>query len=164
MVIVGYDEVGQLIDLMLERANVPHVAVERDIAVVQRVSVLGARSTSATYHPSTQEAAGLGRAAAVFVSSREMEAAQGTPPAPCISFTSQLDVYVRVRTLADQDELIAKGIKHAGTGYIESTLVRGRMLLKDLGVTEEDVSELLSTLRDDDYALIRAAYSEAEGT
>ncbi|MGB5682069.1 MAG: hypothetical protein WBM47_09495 [Polyangiales bacterium] len=69
-----------------------------------------------------------------------------------------------MRTLADQDELIAKGIKHAGTGYIESTLARGGTLLKDLGVTEEDVSELLSTLRDDDYALIRAAYSEAEGT
>jgi hypothetical protein len=38
------------------------------------------------------------------------------------------------------------------------------MLLKDLGVPEEDVSTLVSTLRDGDYALIRAAYAEAEGT
>ncbi|MGB5221931.1 MAG: cation:proton antiporter [Polyangiales bacterium] len=164
VVIVGYDEVGQLIDLMLERANVPHVAVERDIAVVQQAKRVGRQVYFGDmYDPSTQEAAGLGRAAAVFVSSRETEAAKGLA-GTLHQLYSQLDVYVRVRTLADQDELIAKGIKHAGTGYIESTLVRGGMLLKDLGVTEEDVSELLSTLRDDDYALIRAAYSEAEGT
>lgn len=34
------------------------------------------------------------------------------------------------------------------------------MLLKDLGVSEQDVSELVSTLRNDDYALIRAAYAK----
>jgi hypothetical protein len=30
-----------------------------------------------------------------------------------------LDVYLRARALGDQDELVAKGIKHAATGYIE---------------------------------------------
>ena len=41
---------------------------------------------------------------------------------------------------------------------IESTLTRGRMLLQDLGVSEQDVSKLVSRLRDDDYALVRAGY------
>ena len=50
--------------------------------------------------------------------------------------------------------------KHAGTSYIESTLARGGILLKDLGISDHDVSELVSTLRDDDYALIRAAYGK----
>jgi glutathione-regulated potassium-efflux system protein KefB len=68
-----------------------------------------------------------------------------------------LNVYVRVRTLEDQDALVAKGIKHAGTGYIESTLVRGGMLLKDLGVSEEAVGELVNKLHQNDYALIRAS-------
>lgn len=72
---------------------------------------------------------------------------------------ADLTLYVRVRTLADQNELVAKGVKHAGTGYIESTLARGGMLLTDLGASEQDVSELVSVLRDDDYALIRAAYA-----
>jgi hypothetical protein len=67
-----------------------------------------------------------------------------------------------VRTLRDQDELVAKGIKYAGTGYIESTLVRGSMLLKGLGVSEENVSELVKQLQHDDYALIRAGYAEVE--
>jgi len=74
-----------------------------------------------------------------------------------------LDVYVRVRTLGDQDELVAKGIKHAGTGYIESTLTLGGGLLKDLGVAETDVSELVGALREDGYAPIRAAYAQFEG-
>jgi len=164
VVIIGYDEVGQLIDLMLERANVPHVAVERDIAVVQQAKRIGRQVYFGDmYDRATQEAAGLGRAAAVFVGSRETEAAKALA-VTLHRLYPQLDVYVRVRTLADQDELIAKGIKHARTGYIESTLARGGMLLKDLGVPEEDVSTLVSTLRDGDYALIRAAYAEAEGT
>jgi len=164
VVIIGYDEVGHLIDLMLERANVPHVAVERDIAVVQQAKRIGRQVYFGDmYDRATQEAAGLGRAAAVFVGSRETEAAKALA-VTLHRLYPQLDVYVRVRTLADQDELIAKGIKHARTGYIESTLARGGMLLKDLGVPEEDVSTLVSTLRDGDYALIRAAYAEAEGT
>ena len=74
----------------------------------------------------------------------------------------QLNVHVRVRTLADQAALVAKGVKHAGTGYIESTLTRGGMLLKDLGLSEQDVIDLVATLRNDDYALIRATYAETE--
>ena len=69
---------------------------------------------------------------------------------------SSLDVYVRVRSLEDQDELVAKGIKHAGTAYIESTLLRGSMLLKDLGVAEDDVGEIVQAFQSDDHALIRA--------
>jgi glutathione-regulated potassium-efflux system protein KefB len=162
VIIVGYDEVGQLMDLMLERANIPHVAVERDIAVVQVAKRAGREVYFGDlYSPSTQEAAGLGKAAAVFVTSHDSEAANALA-LTLHRLYPQLDVYVRVRTIADQDALVAKGIKHAGTGYIESTLARGGMLLKDLGVSEADVSELLSTLRRDDYALIRAAYTEGE--
>ena len=164
VVIVGYDEVGQLMDLMLERANVPHVAVERDIAVVRRAK-RGGRNVffGDMYSPTAQEAAGLGKAAAVFVTSRDSEAAKALA-LTLHRLYPQLDVHVRVRTLADQAALVAKGIKHVGTGYIESTLTRGGILLKDLGVSEEDVSELVSALRDNDYALIRAAYAETEKT
>ena len=52
--------------------------------------------------------------------------------------------------------------KQAGTGYIESTLVRGSMLLKDLGVSEDAVSELVKELHQNDYALIRASDAEVQ--
>ena len=163
VVIIGYDEVGRLINLMLERANIPHVAVERDLAIVQRARRAGRRVYFGDLYSSTaQEAAGLGKAAAVFVTSRDSDAAKALA-VTLHRLYPHLDVYVRVRTLGDQDELVAKGIKHAGTGYIESTLTLGGGLLKDLGVAETDVSELVGALREDGYAPIRAAYAQFEG-
>ena len=160
VVIVGYDEVGQLIDLMLEQANIPHIAVERDINVVQRAK-RGGRAVyfGDMYSATTQEAAGLGKAAAVFVTSQDSDAAKAQAMT-LHQLYPELNVYVRVRTLAEQDALVAKGIKHAGTGYIESTLNRGGLLLKDLGVSENDVSELVDRLRENGYAMIRDAHAK----
>ncbi len=162
VVVIGYDEVGQLIGLMLEKANIPHVAFDRDISVVRR----GERSGHNVhfgdmYSSTTQEGAGLGKAAAVYVTLRDMDQAKALA-VTLHRLYPRLDVYVRVRTLGDQDELVAKGIKHAGTGYIESTLVRGSMLLNGLGVSEDDVSELVKELQHNDYALIRADYAAVE--
>ena len=160
VVIVGYDEVGQLIDLMLEKANIPRIAFDRDISVV-RQSVRSGRQDhfGDMYSATTQEAAGLGNAAAAYVTSRDMDHAKALA-ITLHRLYPHLDIYVRVRTLGDQDELVAKGIKHAGTGYIESTLIRGGMLLKDLGMAEYDVSELVKELQQNNYALIRAGYAE----
>jgi hypothetical protein len=36
------------------------------------------------------------------------------------------------------------------------------MLLKDLGLSEDDVDELVKDFQQNDYALIRAGYAEAE--
>jgi hypothetical protein len=109
----------------------------------------------------TQEAAGLGKAAAVYVTSRDMDHAKAMA-ITLHRLSPHLAIYVRVRRLPDQDELVAKGIRHAGTGYIESALVGGSMLLRDLGVSEDDVSELVNDFQQNDYALIRAAYAEVE--
>ena len=109
----------------------------------------------------TQEAAGLGKAAAVYVTSRDMDHAKAMA-ITLHRLSPHLAIYVRVRRLPDQNELVAKGIRHAGTGYIESALVGGSMLLRDLGVSEDDVSELVNDVQQNDFALIRAAYAEVE--
>jgi hypothetical protein len=109
----------------------------------------------------TQEAAGLGKAAAVYVTSRDMDRAKAMA-ITLHRLSPHLAIYVRVRRLPDQNELVAKGIRHAGTGYLESALVGGSMLLRDLGVSEDDVSELVNDFQQNDYALIRAAYAEVE--
>ncbi len=157
VVVVGHEEVGQLIGQMLEMANIPFVAFDRDIAVVRKGRRKGHQVFFGDLHsPTTQAAAGLGRAAAVYVTSSDMSRAKSLAVTLHRVFP-HLDVYVRVRSLAEQDELAAKGIKHAGTGYIESTLVRGSMLLKELGVSETKVGELVKELQENDYALVRAA-------
>ena len=163
VVIIGFEEVGQLVHLMLERAGIPHIAVDRDIDVIRqsrragRPALLGDMSSQ-----DTRDAVGLEKAAAVFITSRD------TARAKALAVTlhrlyPKLNVYVRVRSIADQDELVARGVRHAGTGYIESTLARGAMLLKDLGLSPDDANELVEALRRDNYRLIRSALPEGEG-
>ena len=162
VVVIGYDEVGQLIALMLEKADIPHIAFDRDINMVRQAKRSGRNvhfgdMSSAT----TQAVARLTKAAAAYVTSRDMDHAKALA-VTLHRLYPHLDVYVRVRTLGDQDELAAKGIRHAGTGYIESTLLRGGMLLKDLGVAEDHVSELVKELQHNDYALIRGGHAGVE--
>ena len=162
VVVVGYDEVGQLIDLMLEKANIPHLAFDRDINVVRQGKRSGRNvHFGDMYSTATQEAAGLAKAAAAYVTSRDMEHAKALA-ITLHRLYPHLDVYVLVRTLGEQDQLVDKGINHAGTGYIESTMVRGGMLLKDLGVSEDDVGEMIKELQHNDYALVRAGYAEVD--
>jgi glutathione-regulated potassium-efflux system protein KefB len=163
VVIIGFEEVGQLIDLMLEKAGIPRIAVDRDIEVVRQGKRLGNDVRLGNlFSPEIRNMVGLGKAAAVFVTSRD------TARAKALAVTlhrlyPKLNIYVRVRTLAEQDELVNKGIKHAGTGYIESTLTRGAVLLQDLGLSETDVGQLLGALRQNNYGLIRAAFARAGG-
>ena len=160
VVVIGYDQVGQLICMMLKKAKIPHVAFDQDIDLVRQGKQAGYNVHFGNmYSTVTQQAAGLGKASAAYVTSKDMEQAKALA-VTLHRLYPRLNVYVRVRRLRDQDELVAKGIKNAGTGYIESTLVRGSMLLKDLGVTESDVGELVKAFQNDNYALIRAAFAE----
>jgi glutathione-regulated potassium-efflux system protein KefB len=160
VVVIGYDEVGQLICMLLKKAKIPHVAFDRDIDLVQRGKQSGYDvHFGDMYSTVTQQAAGLGKASAAFVSTRDSKRAEGLALTLHRLYPS-LNVYVRVWSLGEQDKLVSKGIKKAATGYIESTLIRGALLLKDLGVSEVDVNELVKTFRNDNYALVRAEYSE----
>ena len=160
VVVIGYEEIGQLICFMLERANVPYVAFDRNINRVRQGKQRGRNVHFGDINsPVTQQAAGLGGADAAYVTLWDMGQAKAV--AVTLKYLHPLlDVYVHVRSLRDQDELVAKGIKHAGTGYIESTLLQGSMLLKDIGIPEADVQELVEDCQRDNYTLIRSAYAK----
>jgi len=160
VVVIGYEEVGQLICLMLERATVPYVAFDRNISRVRLGKQRGRNVHFGDINsPVTQQAAGLGRADAAYVTLWDTGEAKAVA-VTLRSLDPLLDVFVHVRSLRDQDELVAKGIKHAGTGYIESTLLRGSLLLKGIGIPEADVQELVNDFQGDDYSLIRSAYAK----
>ena len=161
VVIVGFNEVGRLIDLMLEKCNVPHLVVDRDLDCVREGERVGSKVFwGDMISSSTQEAAGLAKAAAIFVTSQQTDRAKRLA-ITLHRLYPHLDVYVRVDSLAEQDELAATGIRHAGTGYIESTLTRGAMLLQDLGLSQDDLGGLLEALRRDNYALIRSSFEKS---
>jgi len=156
VVVIGYDEVGQLICLLLEKANIPYVACDRDIEQVR----LGVRTGHNVlfgdlYSPVTQKATGLGKAMAAYISMRDMQAAKALA-VTLHRFHPALNIYLRVATIRDQDEMVARGIRHATTGYIESTLAKGGQLLLDVGVSEVDMKQLIEAVRNDNYALVRS--------
>jgi len=162
VVVIGYEEVGRLICLMLERANVPYVAFDRNISRVREGKKRGRNVHFGDINsPVTQQAAGLGRAEAAYVSLWDMGQAKAVA-VTLHQIYPLLDVFVQVRSLGDQDELVAKGLKYTGTGYIESTLLRGSTLLKDIGIPEADVQELVEDFQRDSYTLIRSAYASSK--
>jgi glutathione-regulated potassium-efflux system protein KefB len=160
VVVIGFEEVGQLICLILDKAKIPYVAFDRDIDPVRQGKQSGRNVHFGDMYSSvTQQAAGLEKAAAAYVTTAEPDRAEGLA-VTLHRLYPHLNVYVRVHTLREQDKLVSRGIKKAGTSYIESTLVRGAMLLKDLGMSESDVNELVKAFQNDNYALIRAAFAE----
>ena len=163
VVIVGYDEVGQLIDLMLEKANIPHVAFDRDISVVRQGKRSGRNvHFGDMYSATTQEAAGLGKAAAVYVTSRDMDHAKALA-VTLHRLYPHLDVYVRVRTLADQDGVGRQGHQACGHGlHREHAGSREHASEGSWSCPRTTSSELVKELQQNDYALIRAAYAEVE--
>ena len=164
LVIVGMDNVGHLIALMAEHAGLPYIAFDWDYQTVIRTKSAGRTVFFGDINTRVvQDAAGLSRASVVFISSADIERLKG------ISLTLHrnyptLDIYACVGRLEDQFELRARGIKHAGTTFIESTLFRGSSLLKQMGVPEAEVDSLVASLRKDEHALIvRALSGKNEG-
>jgi len=162
LVIVGLDEVGFTIALMAEKSGVPYIAFDRDYSVVRQ----GKQAGRIVYFGDilsdvVQQGAGLTRARAVFVSTTDTNRLRAIVLSLRQLFPN-LNIFARVRTLKEQEFLRSRGIKHAGTMFIESTLFRGEELLKDLGVTEVQAKQLIDSMRKNDYALIRAAFSQGD--
>ena len=161
LVIVGMDSVGHLMALMAERAQIPYIAFDWDYQTVMRAKSAGRNVFFGDINTHVvQEAAALSRASVVFISSDDIEQLKGISLSLHRSYPN-LDLYACVRSLEDQFELRERGIKHAGTTFIESTLFRGSSLLKQMGVSEADVDTLVAGLRADEHALIMEALAGA---
>ena len=77
VVVIGYEEVGQLICHMLERANVPYVAFDRNFSRVREGKQRGRNVHFGDINsPVTQQVAGLGRAKAAYVTLWDMRQAK----------------------------------------------------------------------------------------
>ncbi len=154
LVIIGLDDIGHLIALMAERAAVPYIAFDYEYQTVMHGKRAGRKVYFGDIHSRVvQEAAGLARATAVFISSTDMESLKSIALTLRQNYPD-LDIYARVDSIQDQQELRALGIKHAATSFIESTLSRGASLLREMGVAEDAVDSLVKSLREDEYAPI----------
>ncbi|MDN2482842.1 cation:proton antiporter domain-containing protein [Vibrio agarivorans] len=148
LVVVGLDEVGRLIALLAKRAQIPYVAVDIDYDSVQRAKALGLNAHFGDITlQSVRKKAGLNKANAAFVSLTHSESLRKV----CLMLAHypQLDIYARTNSRADEFYLKDHGIEFVGATYIESTLLRGRQLLKNFGVPEDEVMELIDDVKSD---------------
>ena len=159
LVVVGMDNVGHLIALMAERTGVPYIAFDNDYQTVMQGKRAGRNvHFGDIYSRAVQEAAGLAHARTAFISTTDMHRLKGIALTLHNNYPA-LDIYARVETIEDQNELRAKGINKAATSFIESTLFRGSTLLKEMGVAEDAVDTLLDSLRADQYEPVMQALS-----
>ena len=153
LVLIGLDEVGQIIALMAEKAELPYIGIDKEIERVANANKAGIKANFGDIMSDTvQKVVSLNKAKAVFISSTDFQRVK----AIAISLKSlypHLIVYGRISNLAEKSYLESKGIK-ATTIFIDSTLFRGKDVLQDLAVSEERVEQLIESLRQDNYALI----------
>jgi glutathione-regulated potassium-efflux system protein KefB len=162
LIVVGVDDIGFIIAMMAQKASLCYVALDRDFSRVVRAQRAGLKAYYGDIlQAPVQDAFGISRARAAFLSTTDADRLRTVALYLRERYPS-LDIYARVRTLDEQEALRAKGVKHAGTTYLESTLFRGEALLKNMGVAENQAKVLIDSLRKDDYQLIKNAFDKAQ--
>jgi len=156
--IVGYGRVGRLIATMLEHANVPFIAFDIDTKRVE----LGQKEGRAVYYGELSDLEflsniGLSRANAVIVtvdnhhsSSKIVSHIRNISPA--------LKIMARTKNMKTRDSLLTHGASWAMPEASEGSLRLGEETLLSLGMIKEDVNDLLTFFRKDDYESIRLLY------
>ncbi|WP_394241380.1 cation:proton antiporter domain-containing protein [Vibrio astriarenae] len=148
LVIVGLDEVGRLIAILAKRAQIPYIGVDINYDSIKKAKELGLNAHFGDImFPSIRRKVGLSDANAAFVSLTHSESLRKV----CLMMNQypQLDVYARTNSRADEFFLREHGVEFVGATYIESTLLRGRQLLKNFGLPEDEVMNLIDELKSD---------------
>jgi glutathione-regulated potassium-efflux system protein KefB len=156
--IVGYGRVGRLIATMLDHAKVPFIAFDID---VNRVEV-GQKEGRAVYYGELDDFEflsniGLSRANAVIVTVDNHHSASKIV-SHIRSLSPSLKILARTKNMKTRDALLTHGASWAMPESSEGSLRLGEETLLNLGMIKEDVNELLSYFRKDDYETIRKLY------
>ncbi len=155
VVIAGYNEVGQVICMLLQQATIPFLVLDEEHGRAEEGRRLGHPVHFGNLQsPVTRKSTEVGKASAVFIAVLDPEKAKALA-LTLHGFYPNLPLYTRVRNFLDVDELEAHGIANASPMYVMSALYRGGKLLKDLGVPEPDVDAILDEFQKDDLARVR---------
>ncbi|MGR5286404.1 cation:proton antiporter [Vibrio maritimus] len=157
LVVVGLDEVGRLISELAKRAGIPYVAFDLDIKKVKAAKSLGLNAQLGDILTDTvQKKLNINEVNAAFITALNSKRLKKI--ALRLNRNPRLTVYARTNSRADEIFLKTHGIAHAGSIYIESTLLRGAELLHDFGVPETKVTKLLDGVRNEFYRHDYAGY------
>jgi glutathione-regulated potassium-efflux system protein KefB len=157
VIIGGYGRVGHTVAILLHGSGVPFIAFDSDPARVAQGQMDGFR----VYYgdigdPQLLVAAHAERVDLVIVTVDDVPTALRAVSHIRTAYP-RITVIARARDLLSSGLLVRAGATLALPETLEASMRLGAAALEALGITSEDVEELLRSARREDYALVRSA-------
>ncbi|MGB7931768.1 MAG: cation:proton antiporter [Gammaproteobacteria bacterium] len=157
VIIGGYGRVGHTVAVMLHGSGVPFIAFDSDPARVAQGQQDGFRVFYGDIgDPELLVAARIGRVDLVILTVDDVPTALRAVSHIRTGYP-RVTVIARARDLASSGLLVNAGATLALPEALEASMRLGAAALEALGITSDDVEDLLRSARREDYALIRSA-------
>ena len=162
VIICGYGRCGQNLARMLDKENIPYMALDLD---PDRVRQAAAAGDSVVFGDASRlqalMAAGLARASAVVITYLEVAAAMKVLD-HAQSHAPQVPVIVRTQDDIDLEKLLAAGATEVVPEAIEGSLMLASHALALVGVPMRRVIRIVQDQRDARYNLLRGYFHGAD--
>lgn len=154
VVICGFGRVGQIVAKMLDSQNIPYIAIDLDVSSVM---VARERGQNVVYGDVTNEAVlrdyGLSpRRVRAVVVALDNATVSRRAVSTIKSIAPRMKIFARARNLSDTRVLLKDGCHAAMPETIESSFFLGRSVLNHLGTSDQQIKDLLVSMRDNNYA------------
>lgn len=162
VIVCGFGRVGQIICQMLDAKKIPYVAIDLDVNAVMMGREMG---FNVVYGNTTSRDVlsefGLRprRVKSVVVALDNATTAKRTI-LTVRSIAPRVKIFARARNLADSQMLMTQGVETVMPETIESSFLLGFGVLSDLGVSERSINNLLTEMRQDNYAALSTVISD----
>lgn len=165
VVVAGYGDTGHVLAQMLQDSAIPHIVIEKNPEVVKKAKKAGVPAYFGDItDPKLLNVIGVEQAQMVIVSI-DHNASALKAVSTLRSLYPMVKILARVLDRDLKDQLLEAGANWVAVETLESSLHIGAEALKVLGVAEEEVSELVDSLRKDEMMIMtEEAEVESEST
>ncbi|HEU5047394.1 MAG TPA: monovalent cation:proton antiporter-2 (CPA2) family protein [Rickettsiales bacterium] len=157
VVILGFGRVGQTIAKLLSAENINYIAIDMQISTVAKAKKIG---LPVYYGDGSRrevlQAIGAERASAAIVTYKSAAFAEKAVHG-IRSVNARLPIIARAVDVNAIVSLEAAGANVAISEMFETSLQLGGALLKSIGISEQEISRIVTIFRDRDYALAQGA-------
>lgn len=151
VLIGGYGRVGHAIAVLLQKSGIPFLALDADPARVAKGQAEGHRVIYGSItDPLLLEAVHVERASMVVITVAEPKTALRAVSYLHSSY-AYVPVIARAWDIKASSQLLGAGATHAYPETVEASLILGSTTLEMLNVPQEDINELIQSVRDWHY-------------
>jgi CPA2 family monovalent cation:H+ antiporter-2 len=160
VIISGFGRVGHTVAKLLESENIPYVIIDIDSFMVSRERKNG---LPVYYGDTTRihvlKSLAIERARAIIITHNDTRVALQTIMA-VRELEQDLPIIARARNIEQVQKLEKAGANLAVAEMFEASLQLGGALLKEVGISDHEISRIIDIFRAEDYALTRTAENE----